>query len=169
MVTIITIIGRSGAGKDEVVKLLSYFTSIPVLCSYTTRPMRPGEKDGREHYFVRECTTPRNEMLAYTRYGDYEYWTEKGQLRDTVIYVIDEKGFLKLCETVPNAKIIAIYVSAKTETLKRRDIAPERMERDAYRVKLDIDDYDFVIPNNSTRKELQEYVAFIAHRILHDK
>lgn len=74
---LITIIGPSGAGKDTVALMLSAILGYKVICSYTTRPMREGEVDGKEHYFVKECNVQKSEMLAYTRYGNYEYWTEK--------------------------------------------------------------------------------------------
>lgn len=124
---IIAIIGQAGAGKDTVARLLSFSLGIPLICSYTTRPMREGEKNGREHIFVKECNIPREKMLAYTEYGGYEYWTELSQIEDTAIYVIDEKGIMDICERFPDIELVNIYVAAKPETLKARGIAPERM------------------------------------------
>lgn len=49
---LITIIGPSGAGKDTVANMLSAILGYDVICSYTTRPMREGEVDGKEHHFV---------------------------------------------------------------------------------------------------------------------
>ena len=77
---IIAIMGPSGAGKDTVANILSIALNIPLLCSFTTRPMRDGEVNGREHFFVKECKTPKEDMLAYTVYGGYEYWTEISQI-----------------------------------------------------------------------------------------
>ena len=93
---LITIIGPSGAGKDTVANMLSAILGYEVLCSYTTRPMREGEVDGKEHHFVNECNVSKSEMLAYTRYGNYEYWTKKKQVAGAAIYVIDEKGLMEL-------------------------------------------------------------------------
>lgn len=115
-----------------------------------TRPMRDGEVNGKEHFFVKECKTPKEDMLAYTEYGGYEYWTELAQVEDTAIYVIDEKGFLGICEHFPDIELMSIYVAAKPETLKARGIAPERTNRDEYRVSLDINSFDYVISNNSS-------------------
>lgn len=142
--------GPSGAGKDTVANILSIALNIPLLCSFTTRPMRDGEVNGREHFFVKECKTPKEDMLAYTEYGGYEYWTELAQIEDVAIYVIDEKGFLGICEHFPDIELMSIYVAAKPETLKARGIAPERTNRDEYRVSLDINSFDYVISNNSS-------------------
>ena len=147
---IIAIMGPSGAGKDTVANILSIALNIPLLCSFTTRPMRDGEVNGREHFFVKECKTPKKDMLAYTVYGGYEYWTEISQIEDTAIYVIDERGFLSICENFPDIELMSIYVAAKPETLKARGIAPERTNRDEYRVSLDINSFDYVISNNSS-------------------
>lgn len=147
---IIAIMGQSGAGKDTVANILSIAMNMPLLCSFTTRPMRDGEVNGREHFFVKECKTPKEDMLAYTEYGGYEYWTELSQIEDTAIYVIDEKGFLGICEHFPDIELMSIYVAAKPETLKARGIAPERTNRDEYRVSLDINSFDYVISNNSS-------------------
>lgn len=147
---IIAIMGPSGAGKDTVANILSFALNIPLLCSFTTRPMRDGEVNGKEHFFVKECKTPKEKMLAYTEYGGYEYWTEIDQVKDAAIYVIDERGFLGICERFPDIELISIYVAAKPETLKARGIAPERTNRDEYRVSLDINSFDYVISNNSS-------------------
>ena len=147
---IIAIMGPSGAGKDTVANILSIALNIPLLCSFTTRPMRDGEVNGREHFFFLECKTPKEDMLAYTEYGGYEYWTELSQIKDTAIYVIDEKGIMDICERFPDIELVNIYVAAKQETLKARGIAPERMKRDEYRVTMDINSFDYVITNNSS-------------------
>ena len=147
---IIAIMGPSGAGKDTVANILSIALNIPLLCSFTTRPMRDGEVNGKEHFFVKECKTPKEKMLAYTEYGGYEYWTEIDQVKDAAIYVIDERGFLGICENFPDIELMSIYVAAKPETLKDRGIAPERTNRDEYRVSLDINSFDYVISNNSS-------------------
>lgn len=147
---IIAIMGPSGAGKDTVANILSIAMNIPLLCSFTTRPMRDGEVNGKEHFFVKECKTPKEKMLAYTEYGGYEYWTELAQVKDAAIYVIDERGFLSICENFPDIELMSIYVAAKPETLKARGIDPERTNRDKYRVSLDINSFDYVISNNSS-------------------
>ena len=64
---LITIIGPSGAGKDTVALMLSAILGYDVLCSYTTRPMREGEVDGKEHHFVKKCDVPKSEIMSIGR------------------------------------------------------------------------------------------------------
>ena len=89
-------------------------------------------------------------MLAYIVYGGSEYWIPISFFFVSVFYVIDERGFLSICEHFPDIELMSIYVAAKPETLKARGIAPERTNRDEYRVSLDINSFDYIISNNSS-------------------
>ncbi len=48
---IITIVGPSGSGKTTMANIMSE-NGIPTIVSYTTRPMREEETNGKEHWFV---------------------------------------------------------------------------------------------------------------------
>ena len=57
----------SGAGKTSLVSaLLMSNRQIDVSVSYTTRPPRPGEKDGKDYHFV-----SRETFLAMAKHGDF--------------------------------------------------------------------------------------------------
>lgn len=145
---LITITGPSGAGKDTVARMLSEKTGIPVLCSYTTRPMREGEENGREHFFVKECDVPHSDMLAYTQYGGYEYWTLKSQLQGNIIYVIDEEGLRNLYHQCPDVPTVHLYVDATEKERRARGVSEERIERDKERKTLPEDFYQYFIHNS---------------------
>lgn len=152
---LITITGPSGAGKDTVARMLSDMTDWPVICSYTTRPMREGEQEGREHHFVKECNVPHSDMLAYTQYGGYEYWTTLSQLEDTSIYVIDENGLRDLYINHPEMSTFHIYIGATKETLQARGISKERIDRDNGRKKIPIRFYQHIIHNSGNKDDLK--------------
>ena len=160
--TLITIIGPSGAGKDTAARILSELTGIPVLISYTTRPIRAGEEPDREHIFVNECTTAKDQMLAYTVYGDYEYWTELSQIQDSAIYVIDEEGLRDLRQRFPDIHVISIYLTASKLTRRKRGVTTERMQRDDLREEFPLDYYDYRISNNFTKEHLREALRVVA-------
>lgn len=102
---ILAIIGPSGCGKTTLVDHLSKTLHIPAIVSYTTRPMRPGETNGIEHYFVSENEMPKTEdMLAYTKFGNYHYWTTPQQVLEGInFYIIDEKGYLDVSSKIKQA------------------------------------------------------------------
>lgn len=85
------------------------------IVSYATRPMRDGETDGVEHYFI----TPeiakekleKESILAYTKIGEFEYFATVEALRGSNLYIIDPEGIRYLKEKNPNLNIKTIYIS----------------------------------------------------------
>lgn len=157
---LITITGPSGAGKDTVARMMSEMTDWPVLCSYTTRPMREGEVNGREHYFVERFDVPFTKILAYTLYGGHDYWTTIDQVKDTAIYVIDEVGLVELNERHPEIGVHSFYVNSDIPIRLTRGVKLPRIIRDVERFRNAPQiKYDYVIQNNQDKNSLQEYVA----------
>lgn len=122
MKNLILVIGRSGSGKDTLVRYAQGEFGAKAIPSYTDRPMRPTETEGLEHTFLTadqfdELLT-REHVFAYTKIGDagYRYCTTvemlKGINADTVFYVIDPAGYY-FCEKYKdefNMKVV--YVCA---------------------------------------------------------
>lgn len=152
---LITITGPSGAGKDTVARMLSEMTDWPVICSYTTRPMREGEQEGREHHFVKECNVPHSDMMAYTQYGGYEYWTTKEQIAGTAIYVIDEEGLRNLYSHCPDMPMIHLYVDVTEGVRRARGVSEERIARDKRRQLLPEKFYQYFIHNMDNKEILR--------------
>ena len=146
MKTIVAIIGASGSGKTQLSLYVSRY-GFPVICSYTTRPMREGETDGVEHIFVTDDKIPsKDDMLAYTFFGGYHYWSEKSQVDDNLptLYVIDEKGLVDLKNRSNGEyKVFCVYV-----TRFNNDVDDARKERDHDRIELCDDDIDMKIVND---------------------
>ena len=76
--------GKSSSGKDTVYKeIRKELPELKTLTLYTTRPMREGEKDGVEYYFVTDEILEKYreegkiiELRTYqTVYGDWKYAT----------------------------------------------------------------------------------------------
>lgn len=114
--TIITIIGRSGVGKDYIAKRLSTILDYPLVVSHTTRPMRSNETNGVEHWFDSkeefQSVLDNQTVIAYTKIGEYEYCATLEDIEDNCIYVIDYDGIKYLQEHFKdqiNLKIIYIY------------------------------------------------------------
>ena len=152
---ILCIVGESGAGKTLASLHLQNKLGANVICSYTTRPPRITEIEGREHHFINIVPDP-NELLAYANFAGYEYYALKTQVwGDCTVYVIDEEGLRNLREEHSDEyRIFSVYITRDWSKRRKSGVKSKRMERDSERQTLSMDEYDWVIENNSTKKNL---------------
>ena len=117
------IVGRTASGKDSLIKMMTEKYNLKTLSSYTTRPKRPGETN--EHIFITpdEVSQYIDDIAAYTKIGEYEYFATKTQCLESDLYVIDPNGIKFLKERIKDVKDLdlhIIYISADYETRKVR-------------------------------------------------
>lgn len=149
---VIAIVGDSGSGKTFASMYLQETFGWKAIVSYTTRPMREGEVNGREHWFVTESDVPNKEqMCAYTVFGGYEYWTTWEQFAESTccMYVIDEKGLIDLMSKEQSPISFHLF-TMKITRHNKEGIEQARLDRDKDRVSLSDDFYDYIINNNET-------------------
>ena len=151
---VLCIIGSSGSGKTTIERLLeqTFPLHFKRLVSYTTRPMREGETQGVEHQFVK-CLENTDDQLAYTKYGDYEYWAKTSDIVPGKVntYVIDVEGFRFLQRYFSDKlEIRVMYVKRS----RRDDIDEDRKERDRDRLMLTPDDIDILFRNEGSISDL---------------
>ena len=151
---VLCIIGSSGSGKTTIERLLeqTFPLHFKRLVSYTTRPMREGETQGVEHQFVK-CLENTDDQLAYTKYGDYEYWAKTSDIVPGKVntYVIDVEGFRFMQRYFADKlEIRVMYVKRS----KRDDIDEDRKERDRDRLMLTPDDIDILFRNDGSISDL---------------
>ena len=165
---IICIVGLSGSGKTTASIILGeHFGWMPIV-SYTTRPMRTGEIDGVEHWFVTPQQKPnKTKICAYTQFGGYEYWTTWDQFLSLFpnTYVIDEKGLIDLmsCESSPFPfKLITVRI--EREDLSGID--EKRKTRDTERIYLPDEMFDYVIHNDGSVERFKEKIYRMAFDII---
>ena len=157
---IIAIVGESGSGKTILSLHLEKEVGIKAICSYTTRPMRDGEMNGREHWFVDMGHPIPANPLAYTFFGGHHYWTECSQIVDGVSsYVIDEKGLIELKERWSDIYKILAFKIVRPDN----DTDETRKQRDAERVTLSDDYYEALILNQGN---LQEFLSLATNTII---
>lgn len=164
---IIAIVGPSGSGKTTMANIMQE-NGIPTIVSYTTRPMREGEANGREHWFVDEKQIPpKSEMLAYTKFGGYEYWAKCSQVKKLCTYVIDEVGLRELIKEYGWRYIIfSIYLDRTLETRLQDGIDEERCNRDKEREQIDSSEYNCTINNHYTLEEFTSKVKELSNELL---
>lgn len=165
---IICIVGASGSGKTTASMMLQQQFGWNAIVSYTTRPMRKGEKNGRDHWFVKQDQIPlKNRMCAYTQFGGYEYWTEWSQFLTLFpcVYVIDEKGLVDL-QSKQSSSFPFGLVTIKIKRDNLEGIDEKRKERDNERIHIPDEVYDYVINNNGSMEEFRASLYLTAQCII---
>lgn len=167
---ILVLTGKTTAGKDTILKELTTNFMMPHIKSHTTRPVRPGEQDGREYYFVSlneymEMHDRRKFGIerCYDVTGGQTWWY--GVLLETLrntkdgVLIIDPNGLQRLKFCYPEIETTVFYIHSSEdiirERLNKRGDNPEEAER---RLEADNDDFedimdwcDYAIVNNGDK------------------
>ena len=126
MKNLILVIGRSGAGKDTIVRAATEalkdshkIVSVP---SYTDRPIRSTETEGVEHTFLTKTQfdelLERETIFAYTQIGEtgYRYCSTIEMLErldgDTIFYIIDPNGYYYCSKFKDKFNMRVVYIKA---------------------------------------------------------
>lgn len=124
----------SGAGKSTLVNaLLAQETGIQLSISYTTRPLRPGETNGREYHFITTkdflARKEQDEFLESAEVHGNHYGTSRLAIADQiksgtdVLLEIDWQGAQQIKKQFPHAVGIFILppsIAALEERLTKR-------------------------------------------------
>ncbi len=133
---IIVLCGKSGSGKDTVMKLMleTFKDDIQPIVSDTTRPMREGETDGVEYNFITPAEFAHNkEIGGYLENRSYNtidngkraVW-EYGISHDAIdldkhnyITIVDLDG-LEVIKNRFGRQVVSMYISVDDETREER-------------------------------------------------
>ncbi len=174
--------GVAGAGKDTIKKeLIKRMENVESLPSYTSRPQRPGDVEGKTYNFVSkeefEKMIENGEFYEYDIHHNNYYGTSKTLLNEKIkngkiiVKDIDVNGTQNLIDLLKNdTKIITIFLRVPKEELKRRleeridKPSPEevilrlnRFDYEESRISL----YDYVLKNNDLEKTVQIIMSII--------
>lgn len=111
--------GSSGVGKDTILRaFLQKHPEYILSVSYTTRPIRPNEVNGKDYYFISEEEfnqgIENDEFLEWGEFSGNRYGTKKQSVKDSitnnnkVIFKLDTVGALKVKRMMPEATLIFI-------------------------------------------------------------
>ena len=172
----------SGAGKTSLVrKLLERDPSLRFSISYTTRPRRSSEVEGRDYFFVKKQQF--REMIredAFLEHAQvFDNWYGTGRehvaaLRSagfTVVLEIDWQGARPVRERAPDSRSIFILPPSFGELERRlrgRKTDPadviERRLKDARDDMTHWDEFNYVIVNDDFDAALDRLAAVVAGR-----
>ena len=173
--------GLSGTGKTTVARIISEFYDLPFIVSCTTRPMRPGEKDGKDYHFVDDHTwnkLSKKEALVATQEfkvacgSVWKYGIKRDDLKDSCIMVLTPSGIHELIAAGYN--VVSFYITMSEETrLKRISCRNDNQSHAeiARRTKADKAVFkkfspDYIIDNSG---ELTDTILYVAQQMGKEK
>lgn len=129
--TIFCILGESGSGKDTLVEytLKEFKLDLRPVVSYTDRPIRQGEQNGKEHIFLSKeemtefLNSNKKDIAAYTQIGEsgYRYCAMTSVIDRSDIYIIDPNGLKEFKErTGDRYNIVSIYIDCPLKERRKR-------------------------------------------------
>ena len=128
---VIVLSGFSGAGKGTIMKhlLAAYPGCYHLSISATTRPMRTGERDGREYFFKTRDEFDRmikeGEFLEYATFNGNSYGTPRAYVKELteagkdVILEIEVQGALQVRRIFPESLLLFVMPPSAGELKKR--------------------------------------------------
>lgn len=182
--TIITIAGRTAAGKSIIAKKLAERLGLTVLKSYTTRAPRPDEianPADADHIFVSEAEYDKlTDIIAETCINGNRYCTTKEVLKNSDCYVIDPDGLSYLKKNLePGFRLAQFYVYADEDIRKKRFMERGKSESE-FRVRSDAENeqfstyedehgYDIIIFNNGNIEDAVDIMESYVKLIIKDR
>lgn len=190
MSNIYYLMGKSSSGKDTIYKRIKELhPELKTVTIYTTRPIREGEKNGKEYYFVNEEKLQQLlddgkviELRTYdTVHGPWNYFTvDDGQFdQDTADYLMigTLESYQKMREYFGEERIVPLYIEVEDGERLMRALTRERMQKEpkyaemCRRFLTDTEDFSeenlkaVGITERFENRELEETVRKISERI----
>lgn len=117
------LVGRSGTGKTTMANLLESELGLRRCVTYTTRPPREGEVDGRDYHFVDQLNF--SCMFECSRFGKHWYGTSWEELAKSDVVILDPQGVAYFRQHFPG-RMVVIQLERQNIRVEKR-----RMKRDS--------------------------------------
>jgi guanylate kinase len=177
--SIVIISAPSGSGKSTLVqRLLARTPGLRFSISYTTRPARRGEKEGRDYFFVSRREFQRmiaaRELVEWATVFGHLYGTSRRQLREAqdagqdILLDIDVQGHRQVRRRLPEAVSIFVLPPSFRELERRlrhrHSDTPEVIARRLNEARKEIrhwPEYDYLVVNDRLGKAARALQAIV--------
>lgn len=176
---LLVLTGPSGTGKTSLCRRITEeFQDVQFSVSYTTRPARVGEENGRDYFFV---DTPTFEQMTESgafaetaivhgnRYGtSRQFLTEKVAEGKIILLDIDPQGAHQLKGQFPEA-VFVFFIAPSFDELRQRLVgrgtdSMDTINRRLARARSEVQEctwYDYVIVNDDFDRALSRFMSII--------
>lgn len=179
----IIILGESGSGKTTLQKYICDHTDMGRVVSCTTRPIRNGEENGIDYYFLNDDEYAKLEerglFVEKAEYNSWKYAIDVEQINDNKIAVLTPHGLRMVKKYIEehnlDIKITSIYLKvdkiSRFIKLLKRD-GEEGIWESIRRIMSDTgqfdgieDEVDFVLDNREYRYSVEQLYELLKYNI----
>lgn len=170
----------SGAGKTTLTRrLLAQDSQIAMSVSVTTRPPRPGERDGQDYYFITKDKFSEleadDQLLEHARVFDNYYGTPRAPVEDAlaegkdIVFDIDWQGAQQLTEAAADDLVKIFILPPNMRELEQRlrtraqdsnDVIAKRMSKSEAEIS-HWAEYDYVLVNENVDRAMGELISIV--------
>ena len=170
----------SGAGKTSIARgLLALEPELEMSVSVTTRPMRPGEVDGKDYYFVSQTEFDRlvaaNDLLEHATVFGNSYGSPRARVEATlsagrdVLFDIDWQGTQALSGKIKPDLVTCFILPPSIDALRQRlttraadspEVIAGRMAKAASELS-HFPEYDYVVVNENLDESIAQVRAIL--------
>lgn len=143
MSKVFIVMGKSATGKDTIFKVLKENSQLNLksVVTYTTRPIREGEKDGEEYFFVSrerlQQLQEANKIIEYRSYktvhGIWDYFTvDDGQIdlnNSNYILIGTLESFEQIRNYYGEDVVIPLYIQVEDSVRLERALHREKQQK----------------------------------------
>jgi guanylate kinase len=170
----------SGAGKTTLAReLMSKTTGLQMSVSVTTRPMRPGEIEGKDYFFIDkkrfDAMVKNDELLEHAPVFDHFYGTPRAPVQAAlssgrdVLFDIDWQGTQQLREKV-RADVVSVFILPPSAADLEKRLQTRAQDSDAVirgrmsRASLEMShwaEYDYIVINRAIDEAFAEVQSIL--------
>ncbi len=172
--------GPSGAGKNTVLnRVITLRDRVRYSVSATSRPIRPGEIDGKNYYFVSredfEKLIAQDALLEHAEYVGNYYGTPIEPIRRSlaegvdIVMDVEVVGALKIKKRMPEAVLVFLTAPSLQEIRRRLesrgDVSEEKMTERLARARWEYEQayqYEYLVINDDVDRAAAELMAIMS-------
>ena len=183
MARVFVITGPSGVGKGTLIRgLMERVGALELSVSATTRPPRPGERDGADYHFLTpeefDRRVEHGDFVEHADYAGRRYGTLRSELEDRlhagvpVVLEIEVQGARQVRAAMPEAVQVFIappsLAALRTRLIGRGTDDAEEVERRLRVAEQELDaqpEFAHVVVNDRLDEALDRLVAVVADEL----